>query len=91
VTASSTGVRVQVFRDDPKDAPLCVNRDYYEVLENLNDKVDIEREIAAASTSDSEQLRQFASGNVFWRKLGPDPLHHHQLALPSSVTVLFAK
>ena len=87
-TRSSTdGVTVEVFRYDPNDSPTPVNKDRYAVWENLHLHTDLDRLIAAASTSDDEGVRQFISRNVFLFKQDPGPGHWHT-TLPSTVIAI---
>ena len=55
--------------------------------ENLHAHVELDRLIAAASTSDDEGVRQFVLQNVFLVKQDPGP-DHWLTTLPSTVTAI---
>jgi hypothetical protein len=86
VRLTSTGVDVEVYRDDPKDAPCRINLDRYAVVEHLAAHVDLPQIIRLASTEDNPNLRTYLYEKVFLVKKRPGP-DHHLMNLPAHVIV----
>jgi hypothetical protein len=86
VRPTSTGADVEVYRDDPKDAPCSVNVDRYAVIEDLTTHMDLPRMINAASTEDNANLRAYLAANIFFVKRNPGAGHHLPV-LPAHVIV----
>jgi hypothetical protein len=87
----STGdAQIHVYRRDPQDAPTPVNLDKYTVWEQLPTHLNYKQMVAAASTDDDQNLRDYLSDNVFLVKdeAGPD---HWLPCLPASVMAIFAQ
>jgi hypothetical protein len=86
VRPTSSGADVEVYREDPKDAPKPINVDHYAVIEDLASRVDLPRLIGAASTCDNPNLRAYLQANTFFVKKQPGD-DHHLPELPAYVIV----
>jgi hypothetical protein len=76
VQFTSTGADVEVYRDDPKDAPKRINVDRYAVIEDIELHVDLPGMMGRASTEDNANLRAYLGRTVFLVKKDPGPDHH---------------
>lgn len=72
---------ITIVREDPRDAPMGINLDRYEVLENLRKSLDYDRTVISADTDDNTALRSFIDDYVLIvpADKGPD---HHLPAIP---------
>src|SRR5258705_1866731 len=80
-------VRVGLIRLDLNDAPDIYNTDKYEVWEDLTNHPRFTNLIAAASTRDNQNLRNYLDETVFFTKLLPDS-EHRRPDLPATVRIL---
>jgi hypothetical protein len=65
---SPSEVVVEVYRNDPKDAPTPINRDQYRVWERLPAHLDYPAMVKSASTEDNANMRGFLEDHVFLTK-----------------------
>jgi hypothetical protein len=80
-------VQVGVIRLDLKDAPDIYNTDKYEVWEDLTNHPRFTNLVAAASTQDNQNLRDYLAETVFLTKLAPDS-EHRRPDLPATLRIL---
>jgi hypothetical protein len=76
--------RVEIYRDDPNDAPTSINKDDYEVWIDIQQHPKLGEMIGAASTADNANFRQYCREHVFivkrtagddhWLKELPEPV-----------------
>ena len=81
----STGTgQVEIYRDDPRDAPRNVNGDFFTVIENIEQHPRFDRIVSDASTEMNANLRNFIQNTVF---LIPQPKdeRHWSTGLPAHV------
>ena len=62
---SDSEVAIEVYRDDPRDAPTPVNRDRYRLWERLPSHRDYQAIVNSASTEDNANMRGFLDDHVF--------------------------
>ena len=84
---SSATAEVGVIRQDLGDAPNIYNTDKYEVYEDLPSHRSFKDIIAAASTGDNENLREYLQQTVLFVKQDPDE-EHHRSELPATIKML---
>jgi hypothetical protein len=80
---------VNIYRDDPKDAPTPINKDTYSVIEDITQRSDFDSIVRAASTQDDSNLRQYLSERVYLVKHNPGP-DHWSSDLPEEVSILIS-
>jgi hypothetical protein len=81
---SETEVVIEVYRDDPKDAPARINRDAYRVWERLPSHLDYQTVVNTASTEDNANMRGFLQDYVFLVKDAATS-GHRLIELPARV------
>lgn len=84
---SSARAEVAIYRCDQKDQPTPVNVDHYLVWLDLGSDQSLPGMIAAASTEDNENLREYLRRNVFLVKQNAG-LDHWLPELPASVRAI---
>lgn len=87
LTSSSPDARIEIYREDAADRPTPINKDVYTVWEHIPHHVDYKAAVAAASTSDNDNLRAYLSENVFIVKERPGPDHWLE-SLPADVKLI---
>lgn len=75
---------IEIYREDPKDAPTPINVDRYLVWERLPSHLNYTQMVNTASTEDNANMRDFLEKYVFIVKEahGPD---HWQSDLPARI------
>jgi len=84
----STGTgQVEIYRDDPRDAPHDVNADFFTVIENISEHPRFDRIVSDASTEVNDNLKTYIRNTVF---LIPQPKdeRHWSTGLPTHVTAV---
>jgi hypothetical protein len=84
---STATAEVGVIRLDMADAPNIYNTDKYLVWEDLPSHTSFSQIVAAASTEDNSNLRQYLRENVFIVKQDPDS-EHRRAELPNTIKLL---
>ena len=76
--------QVEIYRDDPRDAPYTVNGDFFTVIENIQDDPKFDEIVSDASTSMDSNLLDYIQNTVF---LVPQPRdeRHWSTGLPDHV------
>jgi hypothetical protein len=62
---SPSEVVIEVYRNDPKDAPTLIHRDTYRAWEQLPAHLDSRTMVISASTEDNANMRGFIDDHVF--------------------------
>jgi len=85
---SPSEVVIEVYRNDPKDAPTLSHRDTYRAWEQLPSYLDSRTMVISASTEDNANMRGFIDDHVFLTK--DDISDGHWLSeLPERVRAVF--
>ena len=84
--SSGTG-QVEIYRNDPRDAPCNVNADFFTVVENIEQHPRFDRIVSEASTEMNNNLRNYIRNTIF---LIPQPKdeRHWSTGLPAHVTAI---
>ena len=85
---SHVSSEIEIVRYDQKDHPTPYNIDRYTVYEDMPRHPDFGEIVAASSTSDNADLRQFLTEHVLLVKQKPGP-DHWSATPPSSALTVF--
>lgn len=85
---SAVSSEIEIVRYDERDYPTPYNIDRYTVYEDMPSHSSFSQIVAAASTSDNPNLRQFLAEHVLLVKQQPGPDHWSE-APPASVVTVF--
>ena len=87
---SAVSSEIEIVRFDEKDYPTPYNIDRYTVYEDMPSHSSFKQIVAAASTSDNSNLRQFLAEHVLLVKQQPGPDHWSSEPPSSALTVFRA-